>query len=132
MASKKGMSFSLPILGKVKLNQQQTYLAGAAALGIIGLGFLAYTGKTTGVPFVDTSAQRFGELATEYTGFNFPGAPAPVAPMEAPPVAVAEPPLSPQGVEELPLSGSYAVDAPLPYSDWWNNDIDEDDRIVVA
>lgn len=123
--AKKGLKLKIPLLGKLSLNNQQTWLAALGLAGLAGITYLAYTGRNVGVPFIDQNIDQYGELVEDVTGFNFPGGPAPVAPVAAPPVSI-------QQADELPLSGAYAVDAPLPYSDWWTTETDADDRIVVA
>ena len=123
--AKKGLKLKIPLLGKISLNNQQTWLA---AIGLAGLGaitYLAYTGRDVGIPFIDKGVDQYGEFVEDVSGFNFPGGPMPSPVAAAPPVSI-------QQADELPLSGAYAVDAPLPYQDWWTNNIDEDDRIIVA
>lgn len=123
--AKRGLKLKIPLLGKLSLNNKQTWLA---AIGLAGLGaitYLAYTGRDTGISFIDKNVDQYGELVEDVTGFNFPGGPMPVVPVAAPPVSI-------QQADELPLSGAYAVDAPMPYTDWWTTATDEDDRIVVA
>lgn len=123
--AKKGLKLKIPLLGKLSLNNQQTWLAALGLAGLAGITYLAYTGRDVGIPFIDKNVDQYGEFIEDVSGFNFPGGPAPVVAAVAPPVSI-------QQADELPLSGAYAVDAPMPYSDWWTNNIDEDDRIVVA
>lgn len=137
MARRRGFRVSLPGVGK--LNNNQTMILGAGVAGLGLLAFLAYTGKNTGIGFLDQTVDQFGNLVDDY-GFPVGGGAALLGPggaAKAPvplakPMPAAVPAANPAMMEDLVFSGSYATDAPLPYTDWWNNAIDEDDRIVVA
>jgi hypothetical protein len=136
MARRRGFRVSLPGIGK--LNNNQTMLLGAGVAGLGLLAFLAYTGKNTGIGYLDSAVDQFGNLVDDY-GFPVGGGAALLGPMGAKPaIAMPKgPPVSTAGgpamsMEDMVFSGAYATDAAMPYTDWWNNAIDEDDRIVIA
>lgn len=130
--ARRGFRFKIPGLGKLSLTSPTTWLiAGGVGLGL--LAYLAYSGKKTGVGFLDTAAGRFEGLYEDYIG-PFPDMPGPAG---APPGVMTAPvvpsaPTRGMNFEDMVFSGAYATDAPMPYTDWWNNDISEDDRIIVA
>ena len=132
---RKGIRFTIPGIGKkVSLNNQQSLLATAGLAGLGLLAFLAYTGKNTGIGYLDQAADQFGNLVDDYGfpvggGAAILGPAAAAVPMKKPAVV---PAANPGMMDELIFSGSYATDAALPYTDWWNNAIDEDDRIAIA
>ncbi len=137
MARRRGFRVSIPGIGKLYNNQTMILGAGVAGLGL--LAFLAYTGKNTGIGYLDTAVDQFGNLVDDY-GFPVGGGAALLGPPGAkPPVPMPKPMMAgvPAGgpamsMEDMVFSGAYATDAPMPYTDWWNNAIDEDDRIIVA
>lgn len=107
---------------------------GIATLGL--LAYLAYSGKKTGFGPLDTAADQFEDIYEDYVGPfpNMPGAgPVPAKPMQtAPVVPSAGAAARGMSFDDMVFSGAYATDAPLPYTDWWNNDISDDDRIIIA
>lgn len=128
MARKRGIRLSIPGVGKLGTNQSMILLAGGAGLAV--LAYLAYSGKTTGIGFVDTAADRFEDIYEDYLGPLGPAEAATPPPVQAAPVVPTAPATA--SMDDMVFSGAYATDAPMPYQDWWNNNIDDDDRIIVA
>lgn len=130
--ARRGFRLKIPGLGsKLNLKSPNTWLwVGGAALA--GLAILAYTGKKTGVGFIDTAAGQFEDTFEDYIG-PFPDMPGPMAkkPVQTAPVVPSAPSRG-MTFDDMVFSGAYATDAPTPYVDWWNNDISDDDRIIVA
>lgn len=134
--ARRGFRLRLPGLGKLKLNQNQTWLAIAGLGGLGLLAYLAYSGKKTGLGFLDNAAGQFEDLYEDYVG------PFPDMPGAAPAPKIQSAPIVPSAggggagrgmsFDDMVFSGAYATDSPMPYTDWWNNDIAEDDRIIVA
>ena len=128
--AKRAFKLRIPGLGKFGGKNQNLILAGLGGLAV--LAYLAYSGKKTGIGFVDQAAGQFEGLYEDYIG-PFPdmpgGAPPPV---QTAPVVPAAPRAGGVGFDDMVFSGAYATDSALPYQDWWTNDIAEDDRIIVA
>lgn len=130
--ARKGFRIKLPGVGKLNQNQTWLLVAGLGGLGL--LAFLSLTGRKTGFSPLDKFSTQFGdvtglepELLAQINAQKLFGGPA-TPPAMVPPVQTS----TQMSMDELPLAGAYAVDAPLPYIDWWNNDIDSDDRIIIA
>jgi hypothetical protein len=132
MARRRGMNFKIPGLGKLNFKSTNTWLL-IGGLGLAGLYFLASTGRNTGVGFVDKAADVFEDYYEDYVGPLGPGG-APAGPMPAATPAPMVPGAAARGMafDDMVFSGAYATDSPMPYTDWWNNDISDDDRIIVA
>lgn len=131
--ARRGFRLRIPGMRGLKLNNQQSWLLGAGLVGLLGLGFLAWSGRKTGIGFLDTAAGRFEDVYEQYVGPLGPGAPP--APVSTAPVVPAAPAAGGgRGIsfDDMVFSGAYATDSPTPYVDWWNNDIADDDRIIVA
>lgn len=129
--ARRGLKISLPFIGR--LNSKTSGIVALAGLGVLGLAFLAWSGRQTGVKFIDTAAQGFEDIYEQYVG--------PLGPGGAPPVSAAPVVPSPAAAiggtrgmsfDDMVFSGAYATDSPMPYSDWWTTDINEDDRIIIA
>ena len=120
--------------GKLNLKSPNTWmLLGGAGLAV--LAYLAYSGKKTGFGPLDTAADQFEDIYEDYVG-PFPNmpmgaGPIPSKPMQTAPVVPSAPSRG-MTFDDMVFSGAYATDAPLPYTDWWNNDTSDDDRIIVA
>ena len=56
----------------------------------------------------------------------------PMKPVKAAPVVPSASAARGMAFDDMVFSGAYATDSALPYTDWWNNDISDDDRIIVA
>ena len=131
MASRRNR-IKIPFVGNINLKSPKTWmLFGGVALA--GLAYLAYSGRNTGVQFIDSAADQFEGLYEDYLG-PFPNMPpGSKPPMKAAPVVPSASAAS-RGMtfDDMVFSGAYATDSALPYTDWWNNDISDDDRIIVA
>ena len=121
----------LPLVGTLNLKSPKTWMT-LGLIGIGGLALLAYTGRQTGVQFIDRAADQFEDIYEDYVGPIGPGG-VPMGPaMKSAPVVPS--PAAARGMtfDDMVFSGAYATDSALPYTDWWNNDISDDDRIIIA
>lgn len=131
--ARRGFRLKIPGIGtKLNLKSPNTWLfAGLAGLGV--LAYLAYSGKKTGFGPLDTAAGQFEDIYEDYIG-PFPDMPM-GGPMKKPVQTAPVVPSAPSkgmAFDDMVFSGAYATDAPTPYVDWWNNDISDDDRIIIA
>ena len=119
----------LPIIGNLNLKSPKTLLI-LGGLGLGALYFLASSGRATGVQFIDRAADTFEDVYEDYVGPLGPAG-APMKKMQTAPV-VPSSPTKGMAFDVMVFSGAYATDSAMPYSDWWTNDISEDDRIIIA
>jgi hypothetical protein len=124
-------NFRIPLVGKLNLKSPNTWLL-AGGVALAGLYFLASTGRSTGVQFIDRAADEFEGLYEDYVGPLGPAAAAAAPPrMQTAPIVPSSPSRG-MSFDDMVFSGAYAADSALPYNDWWTNDISEDDRIIIA
>lgn len=121
----------LPIVGKLNLKSPNTWLL-AGGVALAGLWFLASTGRNTGVQFIDKAADQFEDYYEDFVGPLGPAGPMKPPVKAAPVVPSAGAASRGMTFDDMVFSGAYATDSALPYQDWWNNDISDDDRIIVA
>ena len=121
----------IPFVGNINLKSPKTWML-LGGIGLAGLAYLAYTGRNTGVQIIDRAADQFEDIYEDYVGPIGPAGSTP-KPLKAAPV-VPSPAAASRGMtfDDMVFSGAYATDSALPYTDWWNNDISDDDRIIVA
>ena len=130
--ARRSRAIRLPFIGK--LGGKKGGLLTLGLLGIAGLAFLAWSGRSTGIKPIDWAVGEFediyGGTLGPYLGPLGPEEAGPVA--AAPIVPAAAAPTRGMSFDDMVFSGAYATDSPMPYTDWWTTDVNEDDRIIVA